>query len=80
MAHERATKTFDSHGNPLHIGDFYVTSDGKVYKLNGMSAVPQPGINAEYAYQVRKATPEEAATWKEQHPKAADGDSIIWGS
>lgn len=82
MAHDsdKATKTFDRSGNPLKIGDFFVGQDGKVYKLNGMSAVPQPGIFAAYGYQVRKATPAEAATWVEQHPKSSDGDSIIWGS
>lgn len=72
--------TQDKNGKPLSIGDFIVGADGEVYKLNGFSAVPQAGIFAAYGYQVRKATKAEAATWVEKHPKAADGDSIIWGS
>lgn len=79
---DKATKTFDKNGEALHVGDFYVTDDGQVFKMNGITAVPQPGINAEYAYQVRKATAAEAKTWTEKHPKSggSDGDSIIWGS
>lgn len=82
MPSEYATKTFDRNGKPLSIGDFIVGDDGEVYKLNGLSAVPQPGIFAAYGYQVRKATAKEAATWVERHPKSggSDGDSIIWGS
>lgn len=72
--------TQDAHGKDLSIGDFIVGADGQVYKLNGFSAVPQAGIFAAYGYQVRKATPAEAKTWVEKHPKASDGDSIIWGS
>lgn len=78
---DRATVTYDKNGKPLSIGDFFVDATGHVYRLNGMSAVPNPGVFAAYGYEVTAATPEQAAQWAEQHPPAGIvADSIIWGS